>query len=307
MDHLGHCGDSWSFVLGVIQGEPLSPFLYAMMINDMEVTMAAMGDNQGVTWDSLWILAILFADDCGIVANTAEGLQCSLNHLAEYCRGMCLKVNTTKTKVMVFRKTKNLFIPDFVFEGVALEMVNSFVYLGVEMLYNATWSAARSRCLTQARKASFILEKKLFRWTFTVRENVELFERLIVPVLLYGAELWGCGPVHDIERFVLKFLKRLLGLRASTPSYMVWLESGMTPIGAICKCRAVGFWSSFVDIRAKTRLASKVFLQLQKEHYINWSSEIGVVLTGLVSAAHGLLAATSVGLHSWNALKLNVR
>ena len=47
---------------------------------------------------------LLYADDIVFFSNTAEELQSSLDLLSDYCKRWKLKVNVSKTKVMVFRK-----------------------------------------------------------------------------------------------------------------------------------------------------------------------------------------------------------
>ena len=74
----------------------------------------------------------MYADDIVIFANTSEELQVSLNLLAEYCERWKLTINTSKTKIMVFRKggilPRNLV---FNYNGTPLEIVTSFKYLGI--------------------------------------------------------------------------------------------------------------------------------------------------------------------------------
>ena len=47
---------------------------------------------------------MLFADDLALLLSTVRGLQNQLNLLYESLRRLGLKINTDKTKIMVFRK-----------------------------------------------------------------------------------------------------------------------------------------------------------------------------------------------------------
>ena len=60
--------------------------------------------------------------------------------------------------------------------------------------------------------------------------SVKLFEAIVKPVLLYGAEVWGCEDSAILERLQLKFYKYLLGLNKSTCSSMVYGELGVFPL-----------------------------------------------------------------------------
>ena len=53
---------------------------------------------------------------------------------------------------------------------------------------------------------------------------------MIVPILLYGSEVWGRENVDIINQFQLKFCKMLLGLKQSIPNIMVYGELGITSV-----------------------------------------------------------------------------
>jgi hypothetical protein len=56
--------------------------------------------------------------------------------------------------------------------------------------------------------------------------QLELFDALVKPILLYGSEVWGFQNMVNIERVHLKFMKRILAVNKSTTSSMVYGELG---------------------------------------------------------------------------------
>ena len=52
---------------------------------------------------------------------------------------------------------------------------------------------------------------------------------MVFPILLHGYEIWGFHCVNMLETFYRKFLKKILHLRPSTPSCMVYGEVGKLP------------------------------------------------------------------------------
>ena len=93
--------------IGLLQGEVLSPFLFSLFINDLELHLQ-QSTSAGLTLDQLSIYLLMFADDAVIFSDSIDGLQSSLNNLESYCRRWDLKVNVYKTKVVVFREWRKL-------------------------------------------------------------------------------------------------------------------------------------------------------------------------------------------------------
>ena len=46
-----------------------------------------------------------------------------------------------------------------------------------------------------------------------VKTRIHLFDTLILPILLYGCELWGFENVEQIEVFHRKYLRNILQVR----------------------------------------------------------------------------------------------
>jgi hypothetical protein len=76
-------------------------------------------------------LRIILPDDTALFANTPDALQSMLNYLNSYCQAWNLKVNTTKTKIMIFEQGRHSTF-NFIFNGQTLEVVKSFKYLVVK-------------------------------------------------------------------------------------------------------------------------------------------------------------------------------
>ena len=73
----------------------------------------------------------MYADVTAILRETPEGLQATLDTLCEYCNKWGLKMNTTKTKVMVFRKRGRLRQHEqWSYNDENLEIVDTLKYLG---------------------------------------------------------------------------------------------------------------------------------------------------------------------------------
>lgn len=89
--------------------------------------------------------------------------------------------------------------------------------------------------------------RKIRQFNLPVTCQLELFDKMVVPVLLYGCEVWGFEKLDSIERVHLKFLKHILCLKSSTPNYMVYGETGRFPLSVIVFTRMVSYWCKLIS------------------------------------------------------------
>ena len=66
----------------------------------------------------------MFADDAVLISESAEGLQHALDKIKEFSDKLLLKINTEKTKVMIFNKSGKLLKDKFTLGNVPLQNVN---------------------------------------------------------------------------------------------------------------------------------------------------------------------------------------
>ena len=100
--------------------------------------------------------------------------------------------------------------------------------------------------MDRGTQAMYELLKRGRLHNLSIQCQLELFDSMIKPIILYGCEIWGFGNNEIFERIHLKFCKLLLHLKTSTPDYMVYGELGRYPICINIKVRMIKFWCKLI-------------------------------------------------------------
>ena len=139
--------------------------------------------------------------------------------------------NTNKTKTVVFRRGGRLLTNlEFKYNGNLIEIVNKFSYLGIVFTSGGSSFDTQKTLSGQALKAMFTMNKYLYNFTaLKTSHRLDLFDKLITPILNYGSEVWGFHKSATIERkgCIYNSVKRQWGLnnRRKTILFMVsWGE-----------------------------------------------------------------------------------
>ena len=93
---------------GVRQGCILSPLLFNLYLNELPFILNNNAKDSVLQPDGSHFNCLLYANDLLVISTSAEGLQQSLDRLSKCCQDWLLKINPTKTKVIVFQeKSRN--------------------------------------------------------------------------------------------------------------------------------------------------------------------------------------------------------
>ena len=224
----------------------------------------------------------LYADDTAILSESPACLQAALDAMSDYCSQYKLRVNVNKTKIMVFSRGKIRKLPKFTYNGEDVEIVHEFQYLGIKLNYNNKFTVAQKNFYDRASKVMFSLLRKSRKLLLPIDLQLDLFDKMITPILLYGSEVWCYQMCDFANKLQLRFCKLLLGAGKSTPTSMVLGELGQYPLDVYAKSRMLAFWYKLVDSENEHKWSSIMYrfiLQLhvndvQKSHYIEYIENI---------------------------------
>ena len=215
-------GDNLSEVfhcnIGVRPDENLSSIPFAMLINEFKKNLSTQYNgvhlNQYNTDIDLQLklFTLLYADDTIVLAETERELQSALDAVLEYCNNMHLTVNTQKAKVRIFSRGKVRKYQNFIFGGLILDITYEYVYLGVNFNYNTSFIKAIERHISRAKRAMFAIVTKCRRLSLPLDILFELFDSVVLPVVLYASEIYGHNDssIKKLEIFQRSIYKKTL-------------------------------------------------------------------------------------------------
>ena len=155
-----------------------------------------------------------------------------------YCETWKLEVNPAKTKVVIFSKRNIKEKPAFIYNGENVSVVADFVYLGVIFTHNGPFAKHKHHLLEQARKAMFSVLRKTKN--VPVDMQLQMFDALVAPILLYGAEVYGYEKSDIIESLFLQFYKIIMCFKKRKLHHRY-------PSEILIKSRVIGFWKRLVS------------------------------------------------------------
>ena len=230
--------------LGVRQGCVLSPLLFNIFICDLAKKLMEQADAPEIGQVS--INSLFWADDLVLFSKDEVGLQNLLNILEKYCKENKLTINTKKTKCMIFNKTGRLLLRPFYLDGVQLEMVRSYKYLGFLITPSGEYKTGLKDLRDRAMRAFMKIRNDLgTSFNQDILLTLSLIDTLVKPILLYVSDFWGCMDLkksNTIENLYMGMLKQILGVQKQTTNIGVLLELGKVPIILEAKKLAIKNW-----------------------------------------------------------------
>jgi hypothetical protein len=213
---------------GVPQGSVLSPLLFNIMMSDIP---------QPGPRDKL----SLFADDIAIYTTTPSKpeaqpiLQRYLNKIEHWATTWKFKFSVPKCAIITFsRKRSNETDPVIYLNGTRITPVNQYKYLGIILDSKLNWEAHTNHTLHSInRKANLLKLLTSGKSTLNTGLLIRIYKALIRSKIDYGSIVLSSmnkSKLLKLEQTQNTILRNILGCLKSTPTALIYIESGLTPI-----------------------------------------------------------------------------
>jgi hypothetical protein len=178
--------ETFCTTIGVKQGGPLSPKLFAVYINELIDIMIQSGLTIKVFDQTTG--TIFYADDSTAICDSIEKLNQINALISTYCRKHRIKINVKKTNWMTFNEKTNSNV-NVAINGAAIKKEKKFKYLGYWITDNMANNEHLQKRKNNMHKKSFMLKSIGIRnRTLNSDIKAQLIKTHCRPILLYGAE-----------------------------------------------------------------------------------------------------------------------
>ena len=236
----------FSLPVGLREGCPLSPLLFALFIADAPRRLREIELGSSVRLAEYDLRSLFFADDAALVAATVPDLQRLVDRFTSYMREKWISINPAKSEWIVlganegYRVVPMEGLPDSVecnlcpgsarwvpvpltCEGTPIRATGVFKYLGVRIAAEADMAAGINGAGAAGLKAWSAFRSVFYTEpSMPLRRLLSLHRSLVGSCAMYGAEAWGpflpdvatpqC-PVRSLQQAALALLG---GCRSNT-------------------------------------------------------------------------------------------
>jgi hypothetical protein len=198
------------------------------------------------------LAALAYADDVALLASSPADLQASLHLLHTHCGRWRMRVNASKTKVMVTTPVAKKVKPkeqavhsadEFTLGSRALTQVESYEYLGVTLTSDLQWTAHKAAVIQRAERAlNIVAGAGLSRGLFSAEMAQRLWKVLVRPVIEYCSPVWGGGKWKAADGLQYRAGRVILRVMDNTPKAAVRGELGWQRMEARRELLAIRYW-----------------------------------------------------------------
>ena len=217
---------------GLPQGSSISPILFLVFINDIDVDLDAS------------TTASLFADDTSLWRKDGDVrgsdrklMQDEIDKILKWAHDWKMQVNTSKTKVMVVSSNRADLVWDPSMEAAEspIECVKQYRFLGVTISNDLRFKAHINAVIDSCKKRVNVIKCMSSKdWGNSVETQRNLVLQYVLSRLEYAAPSWSPWisktDMRRLQTILNDALRTVVGLAKTCPQDFLHLEAGIEPL-----------------------------------------------------------------------------
>ncbi len=112
--------------------------------------------------------------------------------------------------------------------------------------YNGRFRKDQLTLKEQANKAMYAVVGTSRKYDLPIDIQLEMYNSMVLPVMLHGCEVWGNEVVRELELLQMKFCKHVLCVHRYTSTDIVYGELGLYPVEITVKRKIMNYWWSLL-------------------------------------------------------------
>jgi Reverse transcriptase (RNA-dependent DNA polymerase) len=203
---------------GVRQGDPLSPLLFNIFIDD--VLEGVRGVPVPTRTGDTQVRGLMFADDIVVFAPSPDELQETLDTVAQWAANWGMAFNAAKCGIMALHSGEHCRGAPVTarrpggwhLAGAPVPLVDGYKYLGYWLTPDLSAQEAVQHRVAIATRLLYSLQPTLQQHSIPMPIRRLLVQAVLLPTLTYGSEVWGLRnaqfytPLNKVWRLAARWL-----------------------------------------------------------------------------------------------------